>query len=82
MEFDKSIGHHSTFGVKTDGTVLAIGYNKDDQCDVSKWRNIVAIAGGGRHTIGLMKDGTVVAVGSDYNGRCNVSDWKNIKLPG
>lgn len=65
-------------GLKSDGTVVATGYNKDGQCDVSGWSDIVAIAAGPAHTIGLKRDGTVVAAG--YNGydQCDVSDWTDI----
>ncbi|MDT9027490.1 RCC1 domain-containing protein [Rossellomorea yichunensis] len=33
-------GHRHTFGVKSDGTVLAVGWNEYGQCDVSSWRGI------------------------------------------
>ncbi len=46
-------------------------------CQVSDWRNIIAIATGSSHTIGLMSDGTVVAAGHNNNA-CQVSDWNNI----
>ena len=67
-----------TVGLKNDGTVVAVGFNLDDQCDVSKWKDIVAISAGFKHTVGLKSDGTVVAVGSNYYGQCDVSDWKDI----
>lgn len=50
------------------GTVVAVGWNKHDQCNVSDWRNIVAVAAGWCHTIGLTADGTVVAVGKNKEG--------------
>lgn len=70
-----------TVALKSDGTVLAVGYNSDGQCDVRGWSNIVAIAVGSNHTVGLKSDGTVVAVGSNSAGQCDVSDWNGIKLP-
>ena len=27
-------------GLKADGTVIAVGLNEDNQCNVSGWRNI------------------------------------------
>jgi len=64
-------------GVKSDGTVVAVGRNLEGQCDVSGWANITQVALGAAHlhTVGLKSDGTVVAVGNNDNGRCNVNDW-------
>ena len=71
---------------------MAVGSNDEGQCNVSDWRDIIAVAAGGRHTLGLKADGTVVAAGitdgrevdfdaatssNDY-GQCNVSDWRDI----
>ena len=67
-----------TVGLKTDGTVAAVGDNSDGQCDVSSWRDIVAVSAGSYHTVGLKADGTVVAVGNNDHGQCNVSDWRGI----
>lgn len=50
------------------------------QCDVSDWKDIVAVAVGGNHTVGLCADGTVLAAGSNENGQCNVSGW-NLNQP-
>ena len=58
-----SANSYHTVGLKSDGTVVAVGRNDYNQCNVSKWNNIVAIAAGDRHTVGLKSDGTVVAVG-------------------
>ncbi len=71
-------GNLFTVGLQTDGTVVAIGYNQYGQCDVSDWRNIVAISAGEGHTVGLKADGTVVAVGMNEQGQCDVSDWRDI----
>jgi len=63
-------------GLRSDGTVVAVGCNDRGQCNVSGWKNIIAIAAGGSHTVGLKDDGTVVAVGDDNFDQCSVSDWK------
>ena len=73
-----SAGSYHTVGLKKDGTVVAVGRNYDGQCDVSGWKDIVAISAGYSHTVGLKKDGTVVAVGSNKFGQCDVSGWKDI----
>lgn len=86
-----------TFALMPDGRVIAaenidkiIKDNanwKDSSwnyCDVSGWKDIVAISGTGYHVAGLRKDGTVVATG--YNNRncetavcrCDTSDWHDI----
>ena len=68
-------------GLKADGTVVATKYTGDPmfyhgQCDVSDWRDIVAVSAGKDHTVGLKADGTVVAVGNDLYGKRAVSGWK------
>ena len=73
-----SAGSRHTVGLKEDGTVVAVGYNDDGQCNVEEWTDIVAISAGEHHTVGLKSDGTVVAVGSNTYGECNVSDWTDI----
>ena len=65
-------------GLKRDGTVVAVGYNDDGRCEVSGWRDIVAVSAGGGHTVGLKRDGTVVAVGGNSKGQCEVSGWIDI----
>lgn len=68
-------------GLKSDGTVVATGANNEQQCDVSGWRDIVAISAGRAHTVGLKSDGTAVAVGGNYDNECNIRMWTGIKLP-
>ena len=72
-----SVSGH-TVGLKKDGTVVAVGYNGDGQCDVSGWKDIIAVSAGYYHTVGLKKDGTVVAAGRNDSGQCDVSGWKDI----
>ena len=73
-----SAGFNYTIGLKDDGTVVAVGNNDNGQCDVLKWKDIVAISSGGEYTVGLKSDGTVVAVGENDDGQCVVSNWKDI----
>jgi alpha-tubulin suppressor-like RCC1 family protein len=73
---DKFTEH--TVGLKSDGTVVAVGYDDSGQCDVSGWTGIVQVFAGGLHTVGLKSDGTVVAVGYDYYGQCDVGGWTDI----
>lgn len=68
-----SAGINHTVGLKSDGTVIAVGDNYEKQLDVSDWSNIIAVAAGSSHTVGLKSDGTVVAVGNRERGQLDVS---------
>jgi hypothetical protein len=77
---DKSLGagtYHSV-ALRTDGRVLAVGDNECGQCDVSGWRNVVAVAAGGFHTAAVKKNGAVLAVGDNIEGQCDVRNWDDI----
>ncbi|MNW71011.1 hypothetical protein D3C74_506000 [compost metagenome] len=62
--------------------MVAAGWNEHGQCNVSGWRDIVAVTAGCAHTIGLKADGTVVAAGENQNGQCDINGWRGIHLPG
>ena len=64
-----------TLAVKSDGTVVMVGYN---QYDVSSWTGITAVSAGTPHSVGLKSDGTVVAAGDNGGGQCNVDGWTDI----
>jgi alpha-tubulin suppressor-like RCC1 family protein len=72
-----SAGGWNTVGLKSDGTVVAVGNNEYEQCNVGNWTDIIQVTAG-LHTVGLRSDGTVVAVGYNYNGECAVGGWANI----
>ena len=71
-------GYRHTVGIRSNGTVVAVGNNDDCQCDLSGWTDIVAVSAGNYYTVGLKSDGTVVAAGGNYCGRCDVSGWRDI----
>ena len=71
-----SINH--TVGLRLDGTAIATGTNEKGQCNVSAWRDLVAVAANNSHTVGLCADGTAVATGLNDKGQCNVSSWTNL----
>ena len=73
-----SAGGFSTVGLKSDGTVVAVGNIYGSMHEVSNWTDIVAVSAGYLHTVGLKSDGTVVAVGDNDYGQCNVSGWTEI----
>ncbi len=76
-----SAGFSHTVGVRKDGSVYAVGSNDSGKCNVSGWKNIIAVSAGTSYTVGLKSDGTVIATKyTDYydHGQCNVSNWTNI----
>jgi uncharacterized repeat protein (TIGR02543 family) len=73
-----SAGADHTVGLKSDGTLVAVGDNSYGQCNVGGWTNVTQVAAGAFHTVGLKADGTVVAVGHNTYGQCNVGGWTNI----
>jgi hypothetical protein len=59
--------------LKSDGSVVAWGYNDNGQTTVPVGlTGVVAIAAGGFHTVALKSDGSVVAWGSNFFGQTNV----------
>ena len=73
-----SAGQAHTVAIKTDGSVIATGSNKHGQCNVTDWKDIVAVSAGRGHTVGLKSDGTVIAIGYEEGGRLDVGGWKDI----
>lgn len=71
-------GHQHTAVLNFDGTVSATGNNKDGQCNVSTWSDIIAVGAGDYFTVGLKNDGHVLVTGSNMYGQCDVSGWSNI----
>lgn len=69
-------GH--TVGLKSNGEVVAIGDNTYGQCEVSEWKNIIAISAGAFHTVGLTHDGKVVTTQASGESFETISQWKNI----
>ena len=64
-------GRKHIAGLKSDGTVVAVGNNDYGQCDVKSWSNIIDIIAIYDHTIGITKDGRYFLAGkfgSDNNG--------------
>ncbi len=73
-----AVGTFHTVGLKSDGTVVAIGRNECGECDIDDWQNIIDINAGFNLTVGLKSDGTVVAAGYNEDGQRDVSEWQNI----
>ncbi|MGB5924595.1 MAG: hypothetical protein WBH01_00665 [Dehalococcoidia bacterium] len=72
-------GGYHTVGLKSGGTVVAVGRNADHkQCEVGGWTDITQVTAGWQHTVGLNNDGTLVAVGYNYYGQCDIDGWTGI----
>jgi hypothetical protein len=71
-------GGFHTVGLKTDGTVVAAGYNEYGQSDVGSWTDIIQVAAGRWDTLALKSDGTVVSGGWNDYGQLNVGGWTRI----
>ena len=82
VEPQVSAGALHTVGLKSDGTVVAVGDNTYGQIDVTGtgWTDIVAVSAGDYHNVGLKSDGTVVAVGYNAYGQRDVTGtgWTDI----
>ena len=67
---NKSRGTGHVVGLKADGTVVAVGDNTKNQCQVNEeeWKNIIAIAAGDWYTVALRKDGKVLITGENEPG--------------
>lgn len=78
--YGKEQGH--TVGLKSDGTVVAVGDNNHNQLEVSEWEQVISIAAGDYHTVGLTSNGRVLYAGDrndeyiDQDGY--VKNWNNI----
>jgi hypothetical protein len=70
--FMVAAGGWHTVGLKSDGTVVAVGRSLEWQCYVASWSNITKVAAVASHTVGLKSDGTVLAVGDNDHGQCDV----------
>ena len=71
-------GSNNSVAVCSNGSVIATGENKNAQCNVSGWSDIVEVSAGPSFSVGLRENGTVVATGYNFSGRCDVSDWSEI----
>lgn len=69
-------GDYHVLGLKEDGTVVAAGRAKRNQCNTAHWRNIVSISAGAQHSAGLTADGAVMI--TEYTQAQEAVRWKNV----
>jgi alpha-tubulin suppressor-like RCC1 family protein len=75
VNFMVAAGYYHTVGLRSDGTVVAVGDDECGQCNVHKWTNTIQVASGSYHALGVKSDGTLVAVGWDDFRQCAVGTW-------
>ena len=54
------------------GATYATGENKQGECNVNAWKNMISIAAGYDHTIGICDTGEIFATGYNGKGQCNI----------
>jgi alpha-tubulin suppressor-like RCC1 family protein len=66
-------GYRHSLGIKSDGTIIAWGWNDWGQCNVpTPNAGFLQVDGGYGHTLGLKSDGTIIAWGRNSDGECNI----------
>jgi len=70
-----TVGASHLVGLKSDGTVVAVGDNGLGQCNVGHWTDIVQVSAGFYFTVGLRSDGTVVAAGGYSYAQPTLGRW-------
>lgn len=68
-------------GLKSDGTVVAVGENNAGQCNVEDWTNIVAVYAAQEITVGLTAEGTLRIAGNYDPNSNTVLELGNIGVP-
>jgi hypothetical protein len=70
-----SAGDNHTVLLRSDGNAVAIGGNRNGQCNIPPLDDGMAyaqISAGDDHTVLLLSDGSAVAIGSNDFGQCNI----------
>lgn len=58
--------------------MVAAGRVAELACEVSTWREVVAVAAGDWHTVGVLADGTALATGVGRFGQRDVRQWRGL----
>lgn len=62
-----AVAKGTVVGLKNDGTVVAVCSDEDNgQCDVTDWKNVVAVDTNGNVTVGIDREGKVFITGMDW----------------
>ncbi|MEE0265742.1 MAG: RCC1 domain-containing protein, partial [Acutalibacteraceae bacterium] len=60
---DIATSDYHAVGLKSDGTVVAIGDNRKGQCNVQQWTDIVSVLAENDYTVGVKSTGEIVKAG-------------------
>lgn len=72
-------GAYHCVGLKSDGTVVAVGTNQYGQCDIDKWSDIVYVDAGWNCTVGIKSDKTlVIATENTTLLKYDFSSWTDL----
>ena len=74
-----AISMYHAVAVRADGTVVAKGRNDQGQCNVSGWKNVVAVACDADGTVGVTASGRVLYTGDNYHKQADCTAWYGIK---
>ena len=76
-----SAGCNNTLLLRSDGCAVAVGSNKDGQCDIpplDEGEAYIQISAGEGHTVLLRSDGCAVAIGDNFIlGQCDIPPLDN-----
>jgi hypothetical protein len=75
-----SVGTSHVLGLKSDGTVVAMGDNFYRQCNVEGWSDVIAIHAGHSQSFGIKKDGTIFAAGELFDYNLGVLDLRDVVM--
>ena len=66
-------------GIRSNGSVIVAGQNKNDIYDASTWTNVKQIDIGYEHVIAVTNEGTVLFAGTNYKNRfAGCTEWTDI----
>ena len=65
--------------VREDGTVVCAGENRHGRCEVSGWRDVIAVDCDRNNTVGLTRDGRVLIAGWDNRQQSACTAWTGIQ---
>lgn len=69
-----------SLAIRVNGTVVAWGTNKFEQCEVpAGLSDVIAVSAGQGYSLALKKNGTIVAWGYNRFGECDIPQRKDIK---
>jgi alpha-tubulin suppressor-like RCC1 family protein len=69
---DVAAGKYHALAIRSNGSLVAWGWNDDGQCNVPEGNDFIALTGGTRHSIALKSDGSLAGWGDNSIGQIDV----------